>query len=523
MIVHSIFNDVLGPIMCGPSSSHSAGCARIGLQTRLLFGREINKANIIFDANGSYPETYIGQGSNFGFTGGLLGFKTDNAKVKDSVEIAKKMNKNIWFSKQKLFSRHPNEALINVYNEKDEIELSVLTFSTGGGMFEIVELNGFPVFIDGNQEQIFICCQSEYSIKLAELLQLYNLSITSSEKNNQILFCLSSFDITTKEKLLALENQQYILWIKHAPVIMPVEMQSKPQAIFSNADGALQYSNTTKKPMWEIALDYELSISKASKEEIWQLAEHTYNIMKQSTIPPDPTTTPMYGFLPYKAQEMKQSIKNSSAISTGVLNNATLAAISVMENSCAHNIVIAAPTAGSSGVIPASIITIGEDLNLPKEDIIKGLLASGLIGSFISNNASFGAEVAACQAENGSASAMAAGGIVQLLGGTIGQAFQAASMALQNMLGLICDPVAGLTEIPCISRNVSAIGNAVLSANMVMWGFNPVIPLDETIASMYDIGQKLPSDFRCTCQGGLCTTKTGQFLSQSLLIKREKL
>lgn len=523
MIVHSIFNDVLGPIMCGPSSSHSAGCARIGLQTRLLFGREINKANIIFDENGSYPETYIGQGSNFGFTGGLLGFKTNNIQVKDAVEIAKKLGKEIWFSKQKLSSRHPNEALINVYNENNEIELSVLTFSTGGGMFEIVELNGWPVFIDGSQEQIFICCLTKNTVQISEMLESLNVSIKKSEKNNMILYSVSGFDEKTKNLLLTLDKQLNILWIKYAPVIMPVEMQQNPSALFFNAEGALKYSKNTGKATWEIAQDYEVSISRASKEVIWQLAEQTYDIMKQSTIPPDPTTTPLYGFLPYKAKEMMRMINNTNSIPSGVLNDAALAAIAVMENSCAHNIVVAAPTAGSSGVIPASIIIIGEKLSLPKDDIIKGLLVSGLIGSFISNNASFGAEVAACQAENGSASAMAAGGIVQLLGGNIEQAFQAASMALQNMLGLICDPVGGLTEIPCISRNVSSVTNAVLAANMVMWGFNPIIPLDETIHSMYDIGQKLPAAFRCTCQGGLCTTKTGQHLTKKLLIKREKL
>lgn len=523
MMVHSIFNDVLGPVMCGPSSSHSAGCARIGLETRLLFGREIIKANIIFDESGSYPETYIGQGSNYGFTGGIIGFKTDNPQVKDAVEIARDMGKNIWFSKQKLYSRHPNEALINVYNEDDEIELSVLTFSTGGGMFEIVELNSFPVFIDGCREQIFICCSSSDSSLVAEILRGVNAEATSCERDGKILYTVSAFDETNREFLLSLGHRSVVTWLKHAPAIMPVEMKHKPSAPFSDAAGALDYAKATGKSMWEIALDYEVALGNTTAEQVWQLAETTYDIMRHSTIPPDPLSTPLYGFLPYKGQEMKETIVNTRSVPSGVLNEAALAAISVMENSCAHNIVVAAPTAGSSGVIPASIIIIGESMGLSREEIIKGLLVSGLIGSFISNNASFGAEVAACQAENGSASAMAAGGLVQMLGGTIDQAFQAASMAMQNMLGLICDPVGGLTEIPCISRNVSSVTNAALSANMVLWGFNPMIPLDETILSMYDIGKKMPADFRCTCKGGLCTTRTGKNISESLLIKREKL
>ena len=148
--------------------------------------------------------------------------------------------------------------------------------------------------------------------------------------------------------------------------------------------------------------------------------------------------------------------------------------------------------------------------------MVKGLLASGLAGAFIANQASFGAEVAACQAENGSASAMAAAGIVQLLGGNVEQGFKAASLALQNMLGLVCDPVGGLTEIPCISRNIIAMSNAVQSANMVMLGFDPVIPLDETILSMYEVGQMLPAELRCTCKGGLCNTETAKCVVANL-------
>ena len=150
------------------------------------------------------------------------------------------------------------------------------------------------------------------------------------------------------------------------------------------------------------------------------------------------------------------------------------------------------------------------------EEIIKGLLAAGLSGAFIANQATFGAEVAGCQAENGAASAMAAAGVVELLGGSVEQGFAAASLALQNMLGLICDPVGGLTEIPCISRNVAAMSNAVMAANMVMLGFDPVIPYDETIRTMYEVGRQLPSALRCTCEGGLCVTKTAKEIVRGL-------
>ena len=150
-------------------------------------------------------------------------------------------------------------------------------------------------------------------------------------------------------------------------------------------------------------------------------------------------------------------------------------------------------------------------------------MAAGLVGAFIANQATFGGEVGACQAENGSASAMAAAGVVQLLNGTVEQSFQAASLAMQNMLGLICDPVAGLTEIPCIGRNVSSATNAIMSAYMVLCGFNPVIPLDETIITMGRVGEQLPEELRCTCRGGLCVSPTGCKITQEVEATRPKL
>lgn len=506
--------------MSGPSSSHSAGCARIGLMTKFLFGREIQKANIIFDKNGSYPETYIGQGSNFGFAGGLLGFPTDEPKVKDAVEIAALMGKEICFSQASLFSRHPNEALINVYNEKDEIELSVLTFSTGGGMFEIVEMDGFPVYIDGSRKQMFICCEEQLADKVEESLVTQKAKIQSTTLKELTLFTVSEYCESIENNIFALSEIEGFKWVRKAPVIMPVAMKTNPNPVFSNALEALAYSKRENKSAWEMAIDYECSIGEASREAVWKIATHTLEIMKKATIPPDPETTPHFGFLPYQARGMQENSETVKAVPTGVLNNAAMVAIAVMENSCAHNIVVAAPTAGSSGVLPAAIISIGEDMGLPQDEIIKGLLAAGLVGAFIANQATFGAEVAACQAENGAASCMAAAGVVQLLGGTVEQVFQAASMAMQNMLGLICDPVGGLTEIPCISRNVSALTNAVLSANMVVWGFNPMIPLDESIETMLRVGKQLPASLRCTCSGGLCVTKTGIDITKKLTENR---
>jgi len=136
------------------------------------------------------------------------------------------------------------------------------------------------------------------------------------------------------------------------------------------------------------------------------------------------------------------------------------------------------------------------------------MLAAGIIGVFISEQATFSAEVCGCQAECGTASAMAAAGLVQLIGGNVKQGIDAASIALQNMLGLICDPVANRVEVPCLGKNVMAAANAFAAANMIISGVDVVIPLDETIKAMYKVGVSLPVELRCTGRGGLSTTET---------------
>ena len=523
MSIHSIFNDVLGPIMAGPSSSHSAGCARIGRITRLLWGKDIKKAVVVYDSKGSYPSTCVGQGSNFGFTGGLLGLQNDDPRMKDSQKLAKEKGVDISFEQESLSHRHPNEARIDVYDDDGNVGLSVLTFSIGGGMFEIVEMDGFQMFTDGSKEQLYVCCkpcaEKAFCAKLEKIAKKITVLKPTGDSSCKALICAEDFVVNSQEVSAFVEELKHkdgLIYIRKGEVVLPVPMKTECNPVFTTAEEALQYAEKTGKAMWEMAMDYECSLGNVTPEEVWKQAEHTLDIMKEATVSPVPKETEMFGFLPYQSADMKNKLNTVKTVNTGYLDKAMMYALAVMENSCAHHIVVAAPTAGSSGVIPAAILAVGEEMGCTKEEIIKGLLASGLAGAFIANQATFGAEVAACQAENGAASAMAAAGVVQLLGGNADQGFKAASLALENMLGLICDPIGGLTEIPCISRNVSAMANAVHSANMVMLGFDPVIPFDETVLTMYEVGQSLPAELRCTCGGGLCTTKTAECIVKRL-------
>lgn len=520
---YSIFNDALGPVMTGPSSSHSAGCAHIGLTARGLIGREITHADVIFEQQGSYPSTYIGQGSSYGFTGGLMGWAADDPRLKDAVTIAAAEGRCISFRKANLGFLHPNQALIRVYDESGGIEMSLMTFSVGGGMFRITEMDGFSVLIEGGDLQVFILCQA--AAQPAIMQKLADLGFDPAEQTSEgrCLLTVKPAHGADTAVLKELEAMVGVLYVRFAWPVMPVVKRQDQDPPFFNAEEALAYARKTGKSLWQLALDYECGYGHVTELEIEALVGRVRQAMAASTVAPDPNSTPVYGFLPYSCRNMEQNADRTRQIDAGLLTGAMQAAIAVMENSCAHNIVVAAPTAGSSGVVPASVVYTGMQMGLLREEIDRALLAAGLVGVFIANQATFGAEVGGCQAENGSASAMAAAGVVQLLGGTAEQAFAAASLSLQNMLGLVCDPIAGLTEIPCISRNVAAMSNAVLSANMVLLGFDPVIPLDETIRTMGRIGADIPAELRCTCRGGLCHTPTGCRLDAQINAARPSL
>ncbi len=185
-------------------------------------------------------------------------------------------------------------------------------------------------------------------------------------------------------------------------------------------------------------------------------------------------------------------------------------AVKMGESNACMKRIVAAPTAGSCGVIPAVLLTYMEQKNPPKEQIVKALFVSAGIGEVIANTASISGAEGGCQAEIGSASSMAAGAVTFLEGGTNQQIATAAALAMKNMLGLTCDPVAGLVEVPCIKRNVSGAVNAIISSQMALAGLKSAIPVDEVFETMGRIGRLIPPCLRETSEEGLAVTPTAQ-------------
>lgn len=192
------------------------------------------------------------------------------------------------------------------------------------------------------------------------------------------------------------------------------------------------------------------------------------------------------------------------------------AAMAVVEYNAAMGKIVAAPTAGASGILPAVLIVCGEKRGFEDEEICRGLFTAGAIGCIIAKNACIAGASGGCQAETGSAAAMAAAALAELCGGDIPTALDAAAIALKNIMGLVCDPVGGLVECPCVKRNAIGAANAVLSCDLALAGVKSLIPFDEVVAAMYSVGCQMHSDLKETARGGLAATSTAKRLAQEL-------
>ena len=206
----------------------------------------------------------------------------------------------------------------------------------------------------------------------------------------------------------------------------------------------------------------------------------------------------------------------SGGICGGFTNRAMARALAVSENNAAMGKIVAAPTAGSCGILPGAVVSMLDEGRCSHEAAVMALFTAGAFGMVIAQNASIAGAEGGCQAECGSAAAMAAAALVELMGGTPQQCAHACAMAIKNQLGLVCDPVAGLVEIPCIKRNVSGVAIAFSSAEMALAGIESKIPADECIGAMCEVGCSIPSALRETAKGGLAATPTGERLREQV-------
>jgi L-serine dehydratase len=287
--------------------------------------------------------------------------------------------------------------------------------------------------------------------------------------------------------------------------------------LFESFKGWKEYCQSNNTDLVKSVIEYEVEQKNSSEEKIWSGLQHSYTVMKEAvqTGLTDEMTS-RSGMISNGAKKVYNHPLTVLSPEFQKLISRALAAKEV--NSCMGR-VVAAPTAGASGILPGTMVTLQEIHDLPDSKILEGLLVGAGIALIIEEKASLAGAVGGCQAETGSAAAMASGAIVYCLGGSIDQVFNAVAVTIQCMLGLVCDPVAGLVEVPCVVRNASAAAIAFSSAQIALANVNPVIPVDECIEAMGEIGASMESRYKETAMGGLAATLTGQQISDRVLIQ----
>ncbi|MEG2017219.1 MAG: L-serine ammonia-lyase, iron-sulfur-dependent, subunit alpha [Clostridium sp.] len=272
----------------------------------------------------------------------------------------------------------------------------------------------------------------------------------------------------------------------------------------------------------EYAIRKEIELKGVTREQLVDQMKETLDAMRESaTLGREKPVFSLSGLIggdAFRLEKYKESGK--SLMGSGVVM-AMAMAMSSSEVNGAMGRIVACPTAGSCGILPAVMLTAGELLNKSDDELIQGLFASSAIGMIIGKNATFAGAEGGCQAECGSAAAMASGAVVEMMGGSPEMSLDAAAIIFKNVLGLVCDPVAGLVEIPCAKRNASGAISALCTADLVMAGVKSKIPFDDALSAMYKVGTSLPAELRETALGGVAVTETGLKLKEKVFGKTE--
>ncbi|MDA5107737.1 L-serine ammonia-lyase, iron-sulfur-dependent, subunit alpha [Brevibacillus thermoruber] len=281
--------------------------------------------------------------------------------------------------------------------------------------------------------------------------------------------------------------------------------------MFRNVAELVELAESQGKKISQVMIEAEMEVSQRSREAILNDMYANLDVMEKAVrrgLTEDIRSHS--GLTGGDAKKLQEYMKTKPFLSGPTLLNAVSMSVAVNEVNAAMGTIVATPTAGACGIVPGTLFAVSDRLKPSREEMVNFLFTAGAIGYCIANNAFISGAAGGCQAEVGSATAMAAAAIVEMAGGTPEQSAQAVAIALKNMLGLVCDPVAGLVEVPCVKRNAMGAAIATVAADMALAGIKSVVPTDEVIEAMYRIGCSMPTALKETAQGGLAATQTGR-------------
>ena len=502
----SIFNDVLGPVMRGPSSSHTAASHRIAVLATALLGTKPTSMRVSFDPGGSYAKVFRQQGVDRAFAAGAMGWPLTDSRFHAALDHVASEGLELGFDVRPLpDADHPNTVDIELAGA-DGSRLGLRARSVGGGAVEISRLDGWPVRLTGRAHDVLVEADAANVEEVRHLLQAGEPGSpppTWERRESRALVHSRLMAAPSPGTIAAVARTRGVGRVRQAP---PVAFVTRGQPLFASGAEMIRLTEERACTLGRLALAYEAGLLGLSEREALDEMLKRLDVMLAAVRDGLAEHPPPMQLLTPSARRIIEADRAGTLAVGGLHARAAARAMAVMHITSGMGVVCAAPTGGSAGTLAGVIATLIDERGLDRAGAVFALFAASAIGVILGTRATFAAEVAGCQVEIGAAGAMAAAATVEAGGGTPRQAADAAAIAFQNTMGSVCDLVQGMVEIPCHTRNAVAASSAFVCADLVMGGYENPIPLDETIDAVYAVGRMLPRELRCTALGGLAMT-----------------
>ena len=515
--------DIIGPIMVGPSSSHTAGALRIAYMARRLCLAE--PKSVEFRLLGSFAHTLTGHGTDKALVAGMLGLSADDLRIRDSFALAERAGLDFSFTTlPEAEYDHPNTIDMRIVDAEGNT-MSVRGESIGGGAAHIRKIDDIDVRITGENTSVVVRQRDETGV-LAHIAQSIsdegvNIATTRMyrERKGDIAYTVLETDQEVCDAAkAAIEGHPAILDVRVIPgdtrpgcalVDAPDAegaLQRFAELDFPNGSALLSWCEEHGATLSEafLAREAALAASLGCADNAACYLGEALAVMKEAARRPiDEALPSMGGLIGGESRKLADLHERGGELCDSQTSCAIAYAMAVLETNASMGRIVAAPTAGSAGVLPGVLLALQRSRGFADADLVRGLAAAAAVGYLITRNATVSGAEGGCQAEIGSAAAMAAAASVELMGGTPAQCFAAASNALTNMMGLVCDPIAGLVEEPCQKRNAAGAAIALVSAQIALAGIGNLVDFDQTVEAMRKVGRSLPFELRESALGGI--------------------
>ena len=533
--------DIIGPIMVGPSSSHTAGALACALMARNLCASAPKRVE--FRLLGSFAHTFRGHGTDKALVAGMLGFPADDLRIRDSFKLAQEAGLAFSFlpCPEANDFDHPNTIDIHV-EDADGGSLDVRGESIGGGAAVISRLDGIDVQITGEHTSVVVKQRDVAGVlaHIAKCLSDGGVNIATTrmfrERRGEIAYtvleCDQGVSDATRKLILSHPGISAVRVIpadslragegapEHAPEEADRALKRFEELDFASGRDMVEWCEREGKPLSAAFAERERALAavQGRTDDTREYLARTLCVMREAAHRPlTEAVDSMGGLLGGEASRLRALHESGRGICDGPIAKAATYAMAVLETNASMGRIVASPTAGSAGVVPGVLLALGEERGLSDDELVRGLLCAAAVGYLITRNATVSGAEGGCQAEVGAAAAMASAACVELAGGSAKECLNAAATTLSNLMGLVCDPVAGLVEVPCQKRNAAGAAAAITGADIALAGIDNLVGFDETVEAMYAVGRSLPFELRESALGGLAATPSACAFCESCI------